>query len=177
MQQAWPRIGCSRIGARWIGMCWIGVRRIGVRCIGTAIAGAAVAAALTALVAVDVGKSWLSREVDPPAAAHARRLMLLYVGADDCPPCRTWQQGAGAAFRAAPEFAEVVYREVKSPKLLDVLSDEHWPEDLRNYRSQIDRSAGVPLWILVADETIIARGFGPSQWQAVVLPRLRSLLR
>jgi hypothetical protein len=109
--------------------------------------------------------------------AHTRQLTLLYVGADDCPPCRAWQQGAGAAFRATPEFAEVVYREVKSPALRDVLKDEHWPDDLRTYRSQIDRSAGVPLWLLIADEAIVARGFGPSQWQATILPRLRSLLR
>jgi hypothetical protein len=144
-------------------------RRIGGRHVRALRAGM-----LLAVVAMAVGVSAGDWSALHPA--RARQLTLLYVGADDCPPCRSWQQGAGAAFRATPEFAQVAYREVKSPTLHDVLKDEHWPDDLRAYRDQLDRSAGVPLWLLIADEAIVARGFGASQWQATVLPRLKSLL-
>jgi len=102
---------------------------------------------------------------------------LLYVGADDCAPCRVWQDGEGAAFRASPEFSRLTYREVKSPTLLDVLKEESWPEDLRGYRDRIERGAGVPLWLVITGNDVVGRGFGPSQWRQSILPQLRSLLR
>jgi len=110
-------------------------------------------------------------------AAVPRDVMLLYVGADDCPPCRAWQRDAGTAFRASAEFARVTYYEVKSPKLRDVLKDEYWPGELRRYRDQLGSRAGVPLWLVVADQEIVECSFGIGQWQHAVLPKLRSLLR
>jgi hypothetical protein len=104
-------------------------------------------------------------------------VLLLYVGADDCPPCRTWQRGAGATFRSSPEFTRLTYREIKSPTLLDVMKDDYWPADLRGYRDHLDRSAGVPLWMVISDHDIVERAFGPSQWTSVLLPKLKSLLR
>ena len=104
-------------------------------------------------------------------------VMLLYVGAEDCPPCLVWQRGDGASFRASPGFARVIYREVRSPTLMDVLKDENWPADLRQYRAPLAVGAGVPLWFVIADGAIVERGFGLSQWRGVVLPRLKSLLR
>jgi hypothetical protein len=116
----------------------------------------------------------------PGSALHAsapRDVTLLYVGADDCPPCRAWQRDVGLAFRSSAEFARVSYQEVKSPKLLDVLKDEYWPDELRVYRDHLGNGAGVPLWLVIADHQIVGRGFGVSQWQHTVLPKLRSLLR
>lgn len=104
-------------------------------------------------------------------------MTLLYVGAEDCAPCRVWQNGEGTAFRASPEFARLTYREVKSPTLFDVLKDENWPEDLRGYRDRIERGAGVPMWLVITGNDIVGRGFGPSQWRQSILPKLRSLLR
>ncbi len=106
-----------RFGGHWSGRARIGAWRAGLL-LAVVAAGMSVSA-----------RDWSARE-----HLRGRPLMLLYVGADDCPPCRSWQQGAGAAFRTTPEFAQVVYREVKSPTLHDVLKDEHWPDDLRAYR-------------------------------------------
>src|SRR5262245_56668807 len=102
---------------------------------------------------------------------------VLYVGADDCPPCRAWQTGEGATFRASPEFSLLTYREVKSPTLIGVLNDENWPDDLRRYRDGIDRSAGVPMWLVIVRSDVVGRGFGPTQWREAVLPKVKSLLR
>lgn len=134
-------------------------------------AGAAVgfAGAIVAAAAL-----WISDGSLPPAR---RDVTLLYVGADDCAPCRAWQRADGPAFRSSPEFARVAYREVKSPSVLDLLKDEHWPDDLRRYRTRIGRAAGVPLWLVVADGEILAQGLGASQWRDSVLPKIRSLLR
>jgi len=110
-----------------------------------------------------------------PSASHA--LVLVYVGAQDCEPCRAWQQGAGAAFRASAEFARLSYREVKSPTLFDALKDEYWPEDLRWHRDELGQRAGLPLWLVIVDDEVVERGFGASQWHARVLPKVKSLLR
>ena len=133
----------------------------------TSIAAASVAAA----IGVTAGY-WASSD---PSAAHD--VVLVYVGADDCGPCRAWQRADAPAFRSSPEFVRVAYREVKSPSVLDVMHDAYWPEDLRRYREQIGRGAGVPLWFVIADDEIAGQGFGISQWQGSVLPKIRSLLR
>jgi len=135
-------------------------------------AGAAAAGIVGAIVAA--AALWIS----PDAIPSARRdVTLLYVGADNCAPCRAWQRQDGPTFRSSPEFARVAYREVKSPSVLDLLKDEYWPDDLRRYRERIGRGTGVPLWLVLADGEIVEQGFGASQWRGTVLPRIRSLLR
>ena len=132
---------------------------------------------LAALLAGAIASDALHRDWFAPRAPNSRDLLLLYVGADDCAPCRTWQGGVGATFRSSLEFTRVSYREVKSPTLLDVLKDDHWPEDLREYRDQLGPASGVPLWLVIADRKIVERGFGASQWHGAVLPTLKFLLR
>jgi len=112
-----------------------------------------------------------------PSPARAADLLLIYVGAEDCAPCRAWQNGDGAEFRKSAEFARISYREVKSPHLHDVLRDEHWPEEIRAYRSYLKRSDGVPLWLIVSGNDVVAQRFGAAAWHGRVLPALRSHLR
>jgi hypothetical protein len=106
-----------------------------------------------------------------------RNVTLVYVGAENCAPCDIWQRKQGAAFHDSLEFRRLAYREVKSPSLFDVLKDENWPEDLRVYRQAISQGAGVPLWLVIADDQLVMQSFGLAQWQQAVLPKLRSLLR
>lgn len=111
------------------------------------------------------------------APAQTSDLLLIYVGAEDCAPCRTWQTGDGAEFRKSPEFARIGYREVKSPRLRDLLEDEHWPEDLRAWRGRLKRSDGVPLWLIVSGNEVVTLRHGATAWQTSVMPTLRSHLR
>lgn len=111
------------------------------------------------------------------APARTAGLMLIYVGAEDCAPCRAWQNGDGADFRKSAEFARISFREVKSPHLHDLLRDEHWPEEIRSYRRGLTRSSGVPLWLIVSGEGVVAQRFGAAAWRNDVLPALRSYLR
>jgi hypothetical protein len=55
------------------------------------------------------------------------------------------------------------------------LHDNYWPEDLRLYRQSISRSAGVPLWLVIADDQLVMQGAGISQWQESVFPKIKSL--
>src|SRR3974390_1891533 len=69
-----------------------------------------------------------------PQPRTAKSVMLIYVGAMNCAPCASWRRTEAADFQACPEFSRLVYREVESPSLRDVLDDAIWPEDLRVYR-------------------------------------------
>ena len=114
----------------------------------------------------------------PPSQPASRRdVTLLYIGAEDCAPCRSWRRGAGARFRASPEFARVSYRQVEAPTVLELLRDEYWPDDLREYRDGLERGAGVPLWLVISDHEIVECAVGESQWGSAVLPKLKSLLQ
>jgi hypothetical protein len=110
-------------------------------------------------------------------ASRPADVMLIYVGAQDCAPCRAWRTGDGAAFLASTESAGITYREVKSPHLEDILADENWPEDIRDYRNSIRRSDGVPLWLVVAERRIVEQHFGTTAWQRRILPALKSYSR
>jgi len=109
--------------------------------------------------------------------ARSAPVTVLYVGAADCAPCHAWQRGDGRLFLASAESTHVIFREVKSPTLRDVLNDSYWPDDLRIYRDQLGRGAGVPLWMVIGDGQVLERGFGASQWRSVILPRIKALSR
>lgn len=131
------------------------------------------AAVLIAVAAIAMA-AWAGR-VGKPSSPPAE-ITLLYVGAEDCAPCRAWQNGEGAAFFASGDFPRISYREIKSPHLHDILRDENWPEELRSYRAGLKRSDGVPLWLIVVDRKVAEQRFGVAEWRASVLPTLKSLL-
>lgn len=118
----------------------------------------------------------IMKMISPPSVKSQRHVTLVYVGAENCAPCDIWQRNQGTAFRYSAEFHRLTYREVKSPSLLDVLNDDNWPEDLRAYRQAIGQHAGVPLWLVIADDRIVLQGSGATQWQNTVLPKINSLL-
>jgi hypothetical protein len=142
--------GCRRAGTAWL-------------CLGASFAFATIVATL------------LVAQSQPPT--RAANLLLIYVGADDCAPCRAWYRSDGAAFRSTADFSRITYREVKSPQLNDVLEDQNWPEDIRSYRGYLKRSDGVPLWLVILDDKIVERRFGIAAWRSKILPRVRLSLR
>jgi hypothetical protein len=139
------------------------------RSLGQGIALIAVAIVIAAVTTTAVDRH--------PVRAHRVHVTVLYVGADDCAPCRAWRSGDGTAFLESTEFAAITYREVRSPHLEDVLSDANWPEDIRDYRSRIRRGDGVPLWLVIADRVVVEQQFGTAAWQERILPTVRSYLR
>jgi hypothetical protein len=129
------------------------------------------AAMMVAVVAIT---AWV---VHPERDSHQADVTLLYVGAEDCAPCRAWRKGEGADFFASEEYSRIIYREVRSSRLEDVLNDENWPQDIRDYRNSIRRSDGVPLWLIISNCAVVEHQFGTTAWHERILPRLRSYLR
>ncbi len=112
-----------------------------------------------------------------PRPAPAAALTLVYVGADDCPPCVAWQRGPRAALLGSRELAGVVLREVKSPTLFALGKDEHWPEDLRGLRRHLPAGVGVPLWFILSDGKPVAHAHGARAWGETLLPHLLVMRR
>jgi hypothetical protein len=110
------------------------------------------------------------------AKHDATSITVVYVGAEDCAPCRVWRRDRLPAFLESPEFKRLAYREVTSPKLFDLLNDEHWPDDLRQYRDSLDKSAGVPLWFIIADDELALTVRGLREWGKLAMPKIRSML-
>ncbi|MCC6948391.1 MAG: hypothetical protein IT539_11545 [Bradyrhizobiaceae bacterium] len=104
-------------------------------------------------------------------------LAVIYIGADDCGPCVAWRQAHRQQFLESPEFARLDYREVISPRLHDLRKDEHWPENLRRFRSEFDRVPGAPTWLVLRDDRILVTARGLREWEEIALPRLKSLTR
>jgi|SoimicMinimDraft_9_1059737.scaffolds.fasta_scaffold24803_2 hypothetical protein len=140
------------------------LRRLPVSC------AVMIAAACLALFVVLTLVNWTT-------PGEARKITLVYVGAENCGPCDRWQRDQATAFRNSAEFQRLAYREVRSPNLFDVLKDNYWPEDLRPYRQAISRNAGIPLWLVIADDELVMQRSGLTQWQESVLPKIRTLTR
>jgi hypothetical protein len=113
---------------------------------------------------------------DDKRQESAARVTVIYVGADDCAPCRIWRRDRLPAFAGMSTFKRLTYREVSSPKLRDLLEDEHWPDDLRRYRDSLDKAAGVPMWFIVTDDKLELTARGLREWGELAMPKIMSML-
>ena len=109
--------------------------------------------------------------------AQPAELAVIYIGADDCGPCIEWRRADRPQFLASQEFTQLHYREVISSTLFDLSKEEHWPDNLREFRDEFSRLPGAPMWFVVGDEKILLTARGLREWREVALPRLKSLVR
>ncbi|HEY7383784.1 MAG TPA: hypothetical protein VH743_08955 [Beijerinckiaceae bacterium] len=100
-------------------------------------------------------------------------VLLLYVGAEDCGPCRAWRRDQKPAFLAGIDDERVRYREVIAPRLSETFEEPVWPADLRRYRASAERARGVPLWLVIRNDHVIGAAGGLSLWRSSVLPLVR----
>ena len=129
-------------------------------------------AAVVAWLAVGHGTSHRTAFTEPVS-----RPLLVYVGADDCAPCRAWQNTDEQDFRQSRTFERLTYRTVKSATLYKLLDDGYWPYELREYRSRLRPNVSAPLWLIIADGGKMEQISGLSQWKQTALPRLEALVR
>lgn len=102
----------------------------------------------------------------PPdrTASPDRPTQLIYIGAYDCAPCRTWEATIEPSFLASPTRARITYRKLKFPMFMDIAATSIWPEDLRWVRDRLQLRRGTPRWILVRGEEIL---LSTTRWRDV----------
>ena len=97
--------------------------------------------------------------------AHAASgLQVIYVGGQDCPPCRRWTSTYKDQWLASPEYRQVVWHEVEPPHLKEAYQERHWPAALQPVLAQVPRRSGTPRFLIVADGRIVSNEFGVSKW-------------
>lgn len=100
---------------------------------------------------------------------------MIYVGGWDCPSCSAWKNEYKAAWLASPEYKQVTYVEVNSPRLVEAYQKRYWPGDLAPILEQIPHRSGTPRFLVVQDGRIIANRFGVGEWK-MILATLDKLL-
>ncbi len=99
-----------------------------------------------------------------PALADHKAITVIYVGGWDCGPCMRWKNNFKAEWLKSPQYAQVNYVEIDSPKLKEAYQDRFWPEKYRPIRDQLREKWGTPRFIIVKDGTVLASEWGNGDW-------------
>jgi hypothetical protein len=116
------------------------------------------------------------------------QILLLYVGASDCPSCQGYEAEyfgrKNLMAEKFPEFSNLVYEKVRlgSYKATSNLSAALRPE-LASLASKGANAAapqlrchGTPFFALVLDNKVVAQGHGTSALEMLVIPAAREIL-
>ena len=109
------------------------------------------------------------------AAKAAAGVKVIYIGGEDCPPCHRWASAYKAKWLASPEFRQVTWIEIDSPRFREAYQARFWPGDLEPILDQIPRKSGAPRFLIVRDGRIVSNHFGISKWETT-LADLKTLL-
>lgn len=104
------------------------------------------------------------------------RIQLVYVGAADCPGCRSWKPNDLPALKASVAGPYLRIREIWSDQLYNVVDDSIWPEDLRGLRDEWIRARGAPQYLLLFDGNVVLKEHGNYNF-GIVTSRMYSLAR
>lgn len=83
------------------------------------------------------------------------RILLVYIGSWDCPPCLAWKRNVKPEWVSSPEFAQIDYREVETPSFKEPLYEPSWPADLRWLVDKGYFVIGVPRFVILVDGKVV----------------------
>lgn len=105
--------------------------------------------------------------------AAAAEIVVLYLGAPDCPYCAHWESQAKPELLASPEARFVRYVEVRGETLRRPIEARHFPVEYRWVFEQVGPSRGVPRFILAVDGKVMLSAYGTGAYRRTFLPALR----
>ena len=89
---------------------------------------------------------------------------VIYIGGQDCPPCRRWTATYKERWFASTEYRQVSWLEVEPPHLKEAYQQRHWPEPLWPVLEQVPRKSGTPRFLIVMRGRIVSNEIGVSSW-------------
>jgi hypothetical protein len=107
-------------------------------------------------------------------AAGLGMITVVYVGAEDCGPCRAWRRDERPQFLSSREFSALHYREVIAERLRDLLDESLWPADLASLHERVRERPGAPQWFMLRDGRIVGSEAGISSWRRSIWPAIRA---
>lgn len=103
------------------------------------------------------------------SAVHAASdIQVIYIGGQDCSPCRRWRDNAHPRWLASSEFQKVSYFEIEPINLRDAYDERNWPRALRPVLQQVPRKSGTPRFLIVQDGKIVSNQLGLSAWTSTL---------
>jgi hypothetical protein len=115
-------------------------------------------------------------------SARIKDLTFVYVGAENCGPCKRWEQSrtgspaqSKSVFLASPEAKAATFRQVNAHTYMNTGAENLWPADLKWVRSATHVVSGTPRFLLIADGKVMLNAQGTSKIESTVLPKLREL--
>ena len=107
--------------------------------------------------------------------ARPGAIMVLYVGAWNCPSCLAWKKRRIDDGERAL-LARVTLREVDTPSYNDLTYDPAWPEDLKAIRDRYKIRSGSPRYYVFAGGKLVKSAFGALAWERDILPVVQRLV-
>ena len=150
-----------------------------------AAAGGAAEAVRLARATVGEIHAWIAQNPPPGLrATAASALDLVYLSANDCGPCRGWEQQhlrAGAP-RADLGWQALQFTMLKRVSFRNPVPPQDLPEPLRASTARWLEArgwkhfSGTPQWLLYVDQRLRLHGFGTNQFETLVAPGVRAVL-
>jgi hypothetical protein len=104
---------------------------------------------------------------------------VVYIGAPDCPPCRSWRYTrAGGWWRAEYSGLSKTFglTEVKKSSLRDAIRQDHFPDDLQFIHAQRPTFGNVvPAWLVLLDGVVVYGAVGEQRWDSRMEPLLTQI--
>lgn len=112
---------------------------------------------------------------DPQVLYADNAVHLVYVGADNCPYCHSWEGWELKEYSNSPVAAKVYFTWIKAERFQDTGQDAYWPEHLRWLRDATKATSGTPRFVVLKGRNIKANKKGMGAWKRDVLPLLERL--
>jgi hypothetical protein len=103
-------------------------------------------------------------------------LMVIYVCADDCGPCRVFEAEDMPRWMASSLARSVRFVRARAPKTAQAFQAKYWPSEARPYMSAF-RAPIVPSFMFVAGGKVVASGAGLAGWRQQTLPQVQQMVQ
>ena len=108
-------------------------------------------------------------------SASQQALIVVYLSADDCSVCRSWERAKRPAFLNSAEGRKAPLREVSRRAVRQPVAEISWPRDLQWIRNAITVPHPTPSFLLVQGEKVLAVGVGGNGFDREILPKIRQM--
>ena len=136
-------------------------------------------AAVLAAAALATGASGLRADDAPTVirggSASAQGLTVVYLSADDCSVCRSWERSKRPTFINSPEGRRATIREVSRKMIRQPAAEANWPSDLKWIPGAASIPGATPTFILVKGEKILAVAVGIRGFDDAIVPKIRQM--
>jgi len=107
------------------------------------------------------------------ATAEDRPVTLVYLRAENCHYCLSWERNVEPKWLASVERGKLSYRALSFATFKDLTTDDVWPADLKWIRDELNVKKGTPRWVLVKDREVLAKALGTNHWGDIMMPAIQ----